>query len=98
MAPISRGIHFAPDVPSAQVKGAVLLAALAAEGTTTVVEPVRTRDHTERALAALGAPIEDGDAGVVLDGPFQHAGFAARVPGDPSSAAFVLGCRGAHRR
>ena len=84
------GLHFAPDVPSAQVKGAVLLAALAAEGTTTVVEPVRTRDHTERALAALGAPIEDGDAGVVLDGPFQHAGFGARVPGDPSSAAFVL--------
>ena len=84
------GLHFAPDVPSAQVKGAVLLAALAAGGTTTVVEPVRTRDHTERALAALGAPIEDGDAGVVLDGPFQHAGFGAKVPGDPSSAAFVL--------
>jgi 3-phosphoshikimate 1-carboxyvinyltransferase len=85
------GIRFEPDVPSAQVKGAVLLAALAAEGSTTVVGSGRTRDHTERALGALGAPIRVADGEVSLDGPFQHGGFRARVPGDPSSAAFLLG-------
>jgi 3-phosphoshikimate 1-carboxyvinyltransferase len=86
-----RGIRFAAGVPSAQVKGAILLAALDADGPTIVVEPVPTRDHTERALAALGAPIRVTEAGVLLDGPFQHEGFRGRVPGDPSSAAFLLG-------
>jgi 3-phosphoshikimate 1-carboxyvinyltransferase len=86
-----RGIRFEAGVPSAQVKSAVLLAALAAEGPTTVVEPVPTRDHTERALVALGAPLRVTEAGVHLDGPFQHDGFRARVPGDPSSAAYLLG-------
>jgi 3-phosphoshikimate 1-carboxyvinyltransferase len=85
------GIDFEAEVPSAQVKGAVLLAALAAHGRTSIAEPVRTRDHTERALAALGAPVRETDAGVVLEGPFQHEGFRGHVPGDPSSAAFVLG-------
>ncbi|MCD6022084.1 MAG: 5-Enolpyruvylshikimate-3-phosphate synthase [Actinomycetia bacterium] len=86
-----RGIRFEPQVPSAQVKGAVLLAALEADGTTTVAEFAPTRDHTERALGALGAPVRATEAGIVLDGPFQHEGFRGRVPGDPSSAAFVLG-------
>jgi 3-phosphoshikimate 1-carboxyvinyltransferase len=86
-----RGIRFEAEVPSAQVKGAVLIAALAADGATTVVEPVPTRDHTERAFAALGAPLRVTEAGVLLDGPFQHEGFRGRVPGDPSSAAFLLG-------
>ena len=85
------GILFEPDVPSAQVKGAVLLAALAAEGRTTVAERVRTRDHTERLFLALGAPVHVRDATVDLDGPFQHGGFRGTVPGDPSSAAFLLG-------
>ena len=85
------GIRFEPDVPSAQVKGAVLLAALAAEGPTTVNEAVRTRDHTERLLGALGAPVRTGGADVVVEGSFQHRGFRGRVPGDPSSAAFLLG-------
>jgi 3-phosphoshikimate 1-carboxyvinyltransferase len=85
-----RGIRFEAEVPSAQVKSAVLLAALAADGLTTVVEPVPTRDHTERALGALGTPLRLDDAGVILDGPFQHEGFSGRVPGDPSSAAFLL--------
>jgi len=86
-----RGIRFEPDVPSAQVKSAVLLAALAAEGTTTVSERVSTRDHTERLLVALGAPIRLVGNDLVLDGPFQHEGFRGAVPGDPSSAAFLLG-------
>jgi 3-phosphoshikimate 1-carboxyvinyltransferase len=85
------GIRFEPDVPSAQVKGAVLLAALGAEGTTTVVEPVPTRDHTERLLLALGAPVRSEGSGISVEGPFQHDGFRGAVPGDPSSAAFLLG-------
>jgi 3-phosphoshikimate 1-carboxyvinyltransferase len=86
-----RGIRFVPDVPSAQVKSAVLLAALAAEGTSTIAEGVPTRDHTERLLRALGAPIRWDGTDVVLEGPFQHDGFRGAVPGDPSSAAFLLG-------
>jgi 3-phosphoshikimate 1-carboxyvinyltransferase len=76
-------------VPSAQVKGAVLLAGTAAEGETVVEEPAPTRDHTERALAALGGPVRvaDGEVGVSR---FQHEGFSATVPGDLSSAAFLV--------
>lgn len=85
-----RGIRFEAGVPSAQVKSAVLFAALAADGPTAVIEPVPTRDHTERALAALGAPLRVTEDGVLLDGPFQHEGFGGKVPGDPSSAAFLL--------
>jgi 3-phosphoshikimate 1-carboxyvinyltransferase len=86
-----RGIRFEAGVPSAQVKTAVLLAALAADGPTAVIEPVPTRDHTERALVALGAPLRVTGDGMLLEGPFQHEGFRGRVPGDPSSAAFLLG-------
>ena len=86
-----RGIRFEPDVPSAQVKGAVLLAALAAEGPTTVSERVATRDHTERMFIALGAPLSSEGPDLVLEGSFQHEGFRGTVPGDPSSAAFLLG-------
>ncbi len=85
------GIRFAPDVPSAQVKGAVLVAALAADGPTTISEPVSTRDHTERLLLALGAPLRTEGLELVLEGPFQHEGFRGTVPGDPSAAAFLLG-------
>ncbi|HET6713229.1 MAG TPA: 3-phosphoshikimate 1-carboxyvinyltransferase [Actinomycetota bacterium] len=83
-----RGVEFASPAPSAQVKSAVLLAGLDAEGRTIVREAAPTRDHTERALLALGAPIETGDGVAVRR--FQHAGFSARVPGDPSSAAFLV--------
>lgn len=86
-----RGIRFEPEVPSAQVKSAVLLAGLAAEGPTTVAERVPTRDHTERLLAALSAPIRSSGHELVLEGPFQHEGFRGAIPGDPSSAAFLLG-------
>ena len=84
-----RGIHHRPEVPSAQVKGCLLLAGLDAEGRTEVEEAVPTRDHTERALAALGAPVEVGPGRVAV-APFQHEGFAARVPGDVSGAAFLV--------
>lgn len=85
-----RAIRHAPSTPSAQVKGAVLLAGVAAEGTTTVVEPVATRDHTERALAHLGGPVRVAGDGEVSVEAFGHEGFSARVPGDVSSAAFLV--------
>jgi len=81
-------LHRCP-VPSAQVKSAVLLAGLAAEGETTVVEPAATRDHTERALAALGAPLRSRERSVTVSA-FAYPGFDGRVPGDVSSAAFLV--------
>jgi 3-phosphoshikimate 1-carboxyvinyltransferase len=84
-----RGITYALPVRSAQVKSAVLLAALTATGETVVTGVAGTRDHTERALAALGAPVRIDDDSVSLTA-FQHEGFEGDVPGDPSSAAFVL--------
>jgi 3-phosphoshikimate 1-carboxyvinyltransferase len=83
------GITYATPVPTAQVKSAILLAGLAAEGVTTVREPAPTRDHTEVALAALGVPIERDGTAVTIE-PFQHGGLEGRVPGDPSSAAFLV--------
>jgi 3-phosphoshikimate 1-carboxyvinyltransferase len=83
------GIEHRSPVPSAQVKSAVLLAGLAAEGLTTVREAVPTRDHTERALRALGAPVEM-ERGRASVRAFQHAGFEGEVPGDLSSAAFIV--------
>lgn len=76
-------------MPSAQVKGSVLLAGLSAHGRTRVFEPAPTRDHTERALSHLGAPVVLGD-GVVSVRAYQHSGFAGSVPGDVSSAAFLV--------
>jgi 3-phosphoshikimate 1-carboxyvinyltransferase len=85
-----RGIRHELAVPTAQAKGAILLAGLAADGWTTVVEPARTRDHTERALHRLGAPVRQ-EEGTVSIARFQHDGFEADVPGDVSSAAFLVG-------
>jgi len=84
-----RGIRHEVPVPSAQVKGALLLAGLEAEGRTTVVEPIATRDHTERALAHLGAPVTVG-GGEVSVSAFQHQGFSGQVPGDASASAFLI--------
>jgi 3-phosphoshikimate 1-carboxyvinyltransferase len=84
-----RGVRFRIPLPSAQVKGAVLLAALSADGETVVEQATATRDHTERALGALGAPIESAPGRISLRA-FQHEGFAGTVPGDPSSVAFLM--------
>jgi 3-phosphoshikimate 1-carboxyvinyltransferase len=84
-----RGIRHRLDVPTAQVKSAVLLAGLAADGETVVVEPASTRDHTERALESLGAPIRREDTEVAVS-RYQHGGFEATLPGDVSSAAFLI--------
>ncbi len=84
-----QGIAYDTPVPTAQVKGAILLAGLTAAGPTTVREPAPTRDHTEIALEAIGVPI-DREALAVTIRPFQHGGIEGRVPGDPSSAAFLV--------
>src|SRR5205823_855525 len=84
------GIRWRVDPPSAQVKGALLLAGLQADGVTTVEEDAVTRDHTERAIEALDGPVSRTRGGVSV-GRFQHAGFEGDVPGDVSSAAFLIG-------
>ena len=85
-----RAITHHPEVPSAQVKSAVLLAGLHADGRTTVKEPTPTRDHTERALEAFGGKvIRDGDT-VSVDGGQRLQAITADVPGDISSALFWL--------
>jgi len=91
------GIRHVAPVPSAQVKGAILLAGVAAEGRTTVEEPVSTRDHTERALKHLGAPVRVKGSAVTVSA-FRYPGFAAEVPGDVSSAAFLAAAAGVSGR
>ncbi|MGF1455117.1 MAG: 3-phosphoshikimate 1-carboxyvinyltransferase [Alphaproteobacteria bacterium] len=88
-------IRYTVPVPSAQVKSAILLAGLHAPGATTVIEPVATRDHTERMLTAFGARLEsapsaDGGRAITVAGDAELVGTAVAVPGDPSSAAFGL--------
>jgi 3-phosphoshikimate 1-carboxyvinyltransferase len=82
------GISHVPEVPSAQVKSAVLLAGLQAAGTTSVAEPARTRNHTEIALAAFGAEVQVSGTTVSIAGGQRLRGRRLRVPGDISSAAF----------
>ncbi len=82
-------------VASAQVKSAVLLAGLQAEGVTAVTEPSRSRDHTERMLAAFGGAVEEADLPggghrVTVRGPQSLRGARVAVPGDFSAAAFFL--------
>ena len=87
-------IDFVQSVASAQVKSAILLAGLNATGVTSVTEPEKSRDHTERMLRAFGATVdveEDGEGWIVrLAGGQALTGTTVVVPGDPSSAAFPL--------
>lgn len=88
-------LDYRSPVASAQVKSAILLAGLAAPGETRVVEPVRTRDHTERMLARMGARIDsaagdDGGWAITLQGQPELQAIDVDVPADPSSAAFPL--------
>ena len=78
--------------PSAQVKSGLLLAGLAGGRSVVFSEPTRTRDHTERLLAWLGQDIRIGDEIVFHPGP-PVPGFSISVPGDPSSAAFLVAFR-----
>lgn len=83
-----RGTRCELDVASGQVKTALVLAGLQADGTTEVVEPNRSRDHTERLLGALGAPLEVVDDRTLRVRRATLPAFELDVPGDPSSAAF----------
>lgn len=85
-----RAIDFEPEVPSAQVKSAVLLAGLHAAGTTRVLEPIATRDHTERALGAFGVDVARSGLAVSVAGGQRLSGADLSVPGDVSSAAFWM--------
>lgn len=88
-------ITYRVPMPSARVKSAVLLAGLNAPGITTVIEPVTTRDHTEKMLKGFGANLvvetdARGGRTIRLEGRGRLTGQAIDVPGDPSSAAFPL--------
>ena len=88
-APLT-GIDYVSPVASAQVKSALLLAGLYAEGETKVTEPHRSRDHSERMLAHFGAAIRVTDTGAAIFGGQELEGREIVVPGDISSAAFFL--------
>ncbi len=87
-------IEYTLPVPSAQVKSAILIAGLSSPGETTVIERELTRDHTEKMLGYLGASLEitDMESGrrITLAGQPTLEGRAVEVPGDPSSAAFLV--------
>ncbi|HXI86257.1 MAG TPA: 3-phosphoshikimate 1-carboxyvinyltransferase [Parvularculaceae bacterium] len=90
-----RGADYVLPTPSAQIKSAVLLAGLGAQGETIIREPVPCRDHTERMLEAFGAAIaiETEPAGgrtIRIDGGQSPVATAIDAPGDPSSAAFLV--------
>ena len=84
-----QGIDFTSPVASAQVKGAVLFAALGAEGETTLREPVATRAHTEEMLSAAGADVSVSGQTIRVR-PSAPGALDLRVPGDPSAAAFWM--------
>jgi len=87
-----KGIEYRSEVASAQVKSALLLAGLYADGKTTVHEPRQSRDHTERMLRAFGAGVEPEveGGGVTVTGGSVLKGCALHIPGDISSAAFFI--------
>jgi 3-phosphoshikimate 1-carboxyvinyltransferase len=88
-------IEYRVPMASAQVKSAVILAGLNTPGVTTVIEPVMTRDHTEKMLKGFGAALEvetgkDGARTIHITGQGELRGQTIEVPGDPSSAAFPM--------
>jgi 3-phosphoshikimate 1-carboxyvinyltransferase len=85
-----KSLRWKSPVASAQVKSAILLAGLYASGTTAVEEPLLSRDHTERMLAACGVPVERKDNKVSVQGTATVRAATFQVPGDISSAAFLL--------
>ncbi|HEX6209548.1 MAG TPA: 3-phosphoshikimate 1-carboxyvinyltransferase, partial [Methylomirabilota bacterium] len=86
---LAKAIQYATPVASAQVKSAILLAGLVAEGPVTVTEPALSRDHSERMLRRFGARVTTEDRTVTLT-PGALRATSVLVPGDISSAAFLL--------
>ncbi|MEC9375004.1 MAG: 3-phosphoshikimate 1-carboxyvinyltransferase [Pseudomonadota bacterium] len=85
-----KGINFESTVASAQLKSALLIAGLFAKGETSIIEPAVTRDHTERMLAAFGVDLGIQDKYICLDGLQGLKATELEVPGDLSSAAFII--------
>jgi len=85
-----KGIQYRSPVASAQVKSAILLAGLQADGVTSVTEPHLSRDHTERMLQAFGVQVVRDGLTVSVEGGQRLTGRAIQVPGDISSAAFLI--------
>ena len=84
-------ITYKLPVASAQVKSAILFAALNANGRTTVIETTQSRDHTERLFNGFGVPVTtNADLSVTLDGPARFTGGTITIPGDVSSAAYFV--------
>jgi len=83
-------ITYKLPVASAQVKSAILFAALNAAGRTTVIETSATRDHTERLFNGFGVAVTTNDLSITLDGPARFTRGAITIPGDISSAAFFI--------
>lgn len=84
------GIHYRLPVKSAQVKSAILLAGLLAEGQTMIIEETKTRDHTENMLEAFGADIKVAGNEVTITNRGSLKAIGVQVPGDISSAAFLM--------
>jgi 3-phosphoshikimate 1-carboxyvinyltransferase len=85
-----QGMEYLSPVSSAQVKSSILLAGLSASGRTTVIEPVLSRDHTERMLRRFGYEVEQEGNRVSLTGGGRLCGCSIKVPSDFSSAAFFI--------
>jgi 3-phosphoshikimate 1-carboxyvinyltransferase len=84
------GILYRPQVASAQVKSAILLAGLNADGETSIVERAPTRDHTERMMRSMGATMTVGETQIIMPGKQILQGTEIKVPADLSSAAFII--------
>jgi 3-phosphoshikimate 1-carboxyvinyltransferase len=85
-----QAIRYELPVASAQVKSAILLAGLQAKGQTVIIEPEKTRDHTERMIFQFGGHIEKDGNQIMLEGNQHFRGTSVFVPGDISSAAFFM--------
>lgn len=86
-----KGIDYVSPVASAQVKSCILIAGLLASGSTSVTEPIKSRDHTERLLNYLGADIKIDGLKVTVKGGVELKAKPVKIPGDISSAAFIMG-------
>jgi 3-phosphoshikimate 1-carboxyvinyltransferase len=88
-SPSVRPIHYTMQVPSAQVKSAIILAAMRAPGETVITEPQPTRDHTERMLRFFGENIGTNEGQITVRHSTELKGRNMTIPSDPSSAAFL---------
>ncbi|MGK5085650.1 3-phosphoshikimate 1-carboxyvinyltransferase [Bdellovibrionota bacterium FG-1] len=89
-----RGIDYDLKIASAQIKTSVMLAALCAEGVTTISGEIHSRDHTERLLRHFGVPVDVSATSIRIQGGMKLRATSVTVPGDPSTAAFWIASAG----